>query len=112
MSIKLPDKTQARIPDANLARYEVLVDNETTTITFWSFQPGDQTGWHRHDMAYVTYQMSEGRIRSEFADGSVQEFDYTPGAARYVPAVIEHNATNVGDCELRVLEIEYKQPHG
>lgn len=109
MSTKLPDKTRARIPDANLAWYEVLVDNETTTVTFRCIQPGDQTGWHRHDTDYITYQMSEGRIRPEFADGSVQEFDHTTGAARYIPAVIGHNATNVGDCQLRVPEIEYKR---
>lgn len=109
MSTKLLEKTRDRIPGAALARYELLVDNETTRITFWTFRPGEQTGWHRHEFDYVTYQMSEGRIRSEFADGSVQEFDYTPGVARYIPAVVEHNATNVGDCDLRVLEIEYKR---
>ena len=43
------------------------------------------------------------------ADGSTREVDYTPGVARAVSAPVEHNAINVGDVDIVVMEIEYKK---
>ena len=49
MSEHLNRKTAEELPDATLAAFTLLRDNELTRITQWVFQPGDQTGWHRHD---------------------------------------------------------------
>ncbi|MBO6784369.1 MAG: hypothetical protein JJ899_14025 [Alphaproteobacteria bacterium] len=44
----------------------------------------------------------------EFADGSERTVEYNPGTAVLIKAPIEHNAVNVGDVDIRVMEIEYK----
>jgi quercetin dioxygenase-like cupin family protein len=109
MSVKLEEKTAAALGDAPRAEYRVLHDDDKTCITQWRFRPGDQTGWHRHEWDYVTVQQSGGRLRLEGADGTERFIDYQEGRAISFSAPIEHNATNVGDVEVRVLEIEYKR---
>ena len=108
MSLKLVDKTAEIASDKKVAQFELVLDNERTRITQWTIAPGEQTGWHLHDYDYVTIQQSTGRLHLDFADGSVKEIDYVPGTSQMYKAPIEHNATNVGDVDIRVLEIEYK----
>ena len=110
MSKALKAKTTALGPEAVLAEFETLIDDERTRITRWRIAPGAQTGWHRHEWDYVTIQQSGGRLALEDADGHVRHIDYVEGQARSFTAPIEHNATNISDVEVRVIEIEYKQP--
>jgi len=109
MSLKLPEKTKAEACDREIAHYELVLDNPSTTITRFKFRPGQQTGWHRHEHNYLTVQLSEGKLKAINADGSEVFVNYKPGTTRYLKAVIEHNAINVGDCDLEVLEIEFKK---
>ena len=108
MSRKLAEKTADLVPEVPIARSEVLIDNDTTRITHWTIRPGEQTGWHRHEWDYATYQMSEGRLHSIDVDGNELVIDYQPGVSMAVTAPLEHNASNIGDVDLVALEIEYK----
>lgn len=108
MSTHLTDKTKAQIPEAALADHTLLFEDERTRITQWRFAPGDQTGWHAHEWDYVTVQQSGGRLRLDGADGTESFVDYSSGRTMSWTAPIEHNATNVSDNVVRVLEIEYK----
>ena len=109
MSLKLVEKTAEIAADKTVARFETLVDDDRTRITRWVIAPGEQTGWHRHEFDYVTIQQSTGILHLKYADGSEKTVDYVPGTARMNPAPVEHNATNIGDVDIRVLEIEYKR---
>lgn len=109
MSVSLSEKTAALGDDALLAESETLIDDDKTRITRWRIAPGAQTGWHRHEWDYVTIQQSGGRLKLELAGGGEMFIDYEDGHARAFSAPIEHNATNVSDVEVRVLEIEYKR---
>lgn len=108
MSTKLTEKTAAEAADRDVGHFEILVDDDKTRVTQWHIKPGQQTGWHLHDFDYLTIQQSEGRLHLDHADGSQREIDYVPGKAVMINAPVEHNATNVGDVDIRVLEIEYK----
>lgn len=108
MSTKLLDRTAREAADRNVGHYEILIDNDLTRITQWTIRPGEQTGWHRHEHDYVTIQQSEGTLHMDFADGTSRDIVYVPGTTVLIPAPVEHNATNAGDCDIRVLEIEYK----
>ncbi len=108
MSTHLTEKTKAQIPEAALARHTLLFDDARTRITQWVFAPGDQTGWHRHEWDYVTVQQSGGRLRLEGKGGTESFVYYRDGRTMSWTAPIEHNATNVSDDVVRVLEIEYK----
>ena len=108
MSKKLEAKTVQEESDTRLGTETVLLDNDITRITEWVFRPGEQTGWHLHNWDYVTIQQSGGCLKIVAADGSARMVDYTPDVANYRQAPIEHNARNVSDEIVKVLEIEYK----
>ena len=108
MSEHLVRKTVEDLPDVNLAKYQILLDNEHTRITTWAFAPGDQTGWHKHTFDYVTVQQSAGVLLLQGSDGSETHVDYEKGRTVSWTGQIEHNAINISDVEVRLLEIEYK----
>lgn len=108
MSKHLTEKTETELGGERFAHHELLFEDGRTRITQWTFAPGDRTGWHRHEWDYVTVQQSAGALLLEGADGSAKRVDYVPGRTLAWTAPIEHNATNVSDVEVRVLEIEYK----
>ncbi|MBS27550.1 MAG: cupin [Alphaproteobacteria bacterium] len=108
MSTKLMEKTAVEAADREIGSFTTLVDDEKTRITHWVIKPGQQTGWHLHDYDYVTIQQSKGRLHLDYADGSTRDVDYVPGTSSSIKAPVEHNATNVSDVDIVVLEIEYK----
>lgn len=108
MSEHLTAKTDTDLPGATLARHTLLLDDDRTRITQWVFAPGDQTGWHEHKWDYVTVQQSGGALLLQGADGSEQRVDYEDGRTMSWTAPIKHNAVNISDVEVRVLEIELK----
>ena len=108
MSKALKARTAKLGPDVVLAQFETLLDDDLTRITRWRIPPGAQTGWHRHEWDYVTIQQSSGTLVLENADEDVRRIDYVEGQARSYAAPVEHNATNISDVVVRVIEIEYK----
>jgi quercetin dioxygenase-like cupin family protein len=112
VSLNLVEKTEEIAADRKVARFDTLVDDQRTRITQWLIRPGEQTGWHLHDYDYVTIQQSTGVLHLKYADGSEKTIDYRPGTSNLNRAPVEHNATNIGDVDIRVLEIEYKRGGG
>ena len=90
------------------AERTILFEDKKTRITLWRLAPGSETGWHRHTCDYVTLQQSSGKLKLETRNGGTKVINYQDGCAGSYSAPIEHNATNVGDVEIRVTEIEYK----
>ena len=90
------------------AEFIVLFEDQKTKITSWRFDPGDETGWHHHNYDYVTIQKSRGRLKLEREDGEVKFITYHEDKTDSYKAPIKHNATNVSNEEVRVIEIEYK----
>lgn len=90
------------------AEFIVLFEDLKTKITSWRFDPGDETGWHHHNYDYVTIQKSSGRLKLESEDGEVKFITYHEDKTDSYKAPIKHNATNVSNEEVRVIEIEYK----
>jgi beta-alanine degradation protein BauB len=107
MSVQLKDTNQDH--DYVAAEFTVLFEDDKTKITSWRFDPGTETGWHRHAFDYVTIQKSGGRLKLENDEGEVRFVDYIMDHAAAYTAPIKHNATNVSDEEVRVIEIEYKK---
>ena len=111
MSQQLKEKNVAEIPEDKLSHYEVLLDNETTKITFHRIQPGEQSGWHKHGDNYVGYHIEASKLRYQRADGSIGDTISQVGKATFyeVGDGFEHNVTNVSDTVGVALEIEYKK---
>jgi quercetin dioxygenase-like cupin family protein len=107
MSVQLKETNQDH--DYEPAEFTILFEDDKTKITSWRFDPGTETGWHHHTFDYVTIQKSGGRLKLESDDGAVRFVDYVMDRAAAYTAPIKHNATNVSDEEVRVIEIEYKK---
>lgn len=108
MSEHLRRLSKENMGQPNLAHYQILLENSYTRITQWIFAPGEQTGWHKHKYNYVTIQQSDGGLLLQGSDGTEKWINYQAGRTVAWRAPIEHNAVNISDVTVKVLEIEYK----
>lgn len=86
----------------------VLVDNDRVRVVHWTVPPMGETGWHRHELDYLSVQLTNGRLRIDAASGEAVFVDLTEGATIYVAAPQEHNIVNVGPTTIVTVDIELK----
>ena len=43
-----------------MAKSKVLIENDKTIVTEWSFDVGDSTGLHTHEYNYIVVPMLDG----------------------------------------------------
>jgi quercetin dioxygenase-like cupin family protein len=85
----------------------VQVENERLRVTEWRFQPGAETGYHRHDMDYVVVPITSGTLLLETPEGDVRS-PLIVGKSYARLAGVEHNVINDNDHEFVFIEIELK----
>jgi quercetin dioxygenase-like cupin family protein len=85
----------------------LLQQNERVIITEWRFQPGAETGWHRHGYDYVVVCLTAGTLLAETANGNVPT-ELRAGQAYARPVGVEHNIVNASPHEFAFVEIELK----
>jgi len=85
----------------------VLVDDARCRVTRWDFEPGADTGWHTHGLAYVVVPMSDCSFLIEDADGQ-RRIEVPLGGVYTRPAGAEHNVINGGGEPMSFIEIEMK----
>jgi quercetin dioxygenase-like cupin family protein len=88
---------------AGTAKSHVLVENPQVRVTSWSFEPGDTTGWHRHEYSYVVVPVTGGRFA---LDGASTEMNQIPGSAYARPAGVEHEVRSDDGQVVVFVEIE------
>lgn len=89
------------------ARPTVLIDNERVVVTRWQFEPGDNTGWHRHAHDYVIVPLMDGRLKLVTKEGeSLAEMK--AGAPYFRAEGIEHDVVNASAGDYAFIEIELK----
>jgi beta-alanine degradation protein BauB len=86
----------------------VQVDDEHVRVVHWDFNPGAETGWHRHGFVYVVVPVTDGRLLIELPDGATTEAALKAGQAYTRPAGVEHNVVNAGPAPLSFVETEVK----
>jgi quercetin dioxygenase-like cupin family protein len=86
----------------------VQVDDAHTRVTRWDFDPGAETGWHRHGMAYVVVPVTDGTLLLEMPGGVTTTAELKAGVAYGRLAGVEHNVVNGGTAPLSFVEIEMK----
>ncbi len=87
--------------------FSVQLDNDRTIVREWRFAPGSETGWHIHAHDFIVVPKTKGTLLLQNADGESSK-DIKSGCSYFRKAGIEHNAINVGDNEIVLLEIELK----
>jgi quercetin dioxygenase-like cupin family protein len=102
-------------PDQDSAHHVEFVDQtELARVIKYVIKPGEKTGWHFHDLDFLTIQLSEGTLTNYIAkdnDDIVnaigRETHFKPGTAVTHKAPLLHNAVNTGACDVIAYEVEF-----
>jgi beta-alanine degradation protein BauB len=89
------------------AKATVFVDNERVIVTEYRFQPGQNTGWHRHGHDYVVVPLVDGKVKLETNDGT-SFAEMKKGVPYFRKEGVEHDVINANDSEYAFIEIELK----
>lgn len=81
-------------------------DDGHVRVTRWDFNPGAETGFHRHGFLYVVVPVTDGTLLIELADGSTSTADLKAGVSYSRPAGVAHNVINGGSAFLSFVETE------
>jgi quercetin dioxygenase-like cupin family protein len=90
------------------AEASVIVDAERVRVTSWTFQPGQATGMHRHELDYVVVPVSGGSFTVTGPDGARSELSQEAGQAYARQAGVEHDVANAGPRTAVFVEVELK----
>jgi len=91
-----------------MAKSKIMIDNEKTRVTRWSFKPGEETGQHIHEYDYVVVPMEDGELKIINKDGSVSISELTRGVSYFREKGVNHNVINNNDFLYSFIEIEIK----
>ena len=84
----------------------VLIENERVRVTRWDFpQPGDCTGWHRHEHDYVVVPLFDGDLRIDTGAETVTS-SLTTGGSYFGNAGVADDVCNGNDVACIVIEVE------
>ena len=89
------------------AVFSVQVDNDRTLVREWCFPPGSETGWHVHAHDFIVVPQTKGGLLLQTATGENTR-ELKPGCSYFRKSGTEHNAINMGEDEIVLLEIELK----
>ena len=90
------------------AKTNIQIDNERIRVTEYSFNKGDETGFHTHQWDYVVVPKTSGQLL--IIDDRQVETTATlfKGEPYYRKAGISHNVINNGTEKLVFIELEIK----
>ena len=94
------------------AKANIQIDNERIRVTEYSFNKGDETGFHIHQWDYVVIPQTSGKLL--LIDDHKVETTATllKGEPYYRKAGISHNVINNGKEKLVFIELEIKGRSG
>ncbi len=90
------------------ASAELLIDDDRVRVTRFDFEPGAETGWHRHGMDYVITTLSDCKMMLEEPGGETREVFVPAGTVYRRDEGVEHNVINGGDNPMSFVETELK----
>ena len=77
-----------------MAKANVMIDNDKTRVTEWSFEVGDETGQHVHEYDYVVVPMSDGELKIINHDGEIAISKLQKGNSYFRQKGVNHNVLN------------------
>lgn len=83
------------------------IDNPRVIVTEWRFEPGAETGWHRHEHDYVVCPMVDGVLLLETPEGELRA-ELRKGQTYARSAGVEHNVVNDGAEVMIFIEVEIR----
>ncbi len=89
------------------AKATTFIDNDRVIVTEWRFQPGANTGWHRHAHDYVVVPLMDGKVKVVTKDGE-SSAEMKKGVPYFRPAGVEHDVISTNDGEYAFIEVELR----
>ena len=86
----------------------ILADDERCRVTRWDFEPGADTGWHRHGLSYLVMATTDCSFLIE-EDGGERRVEVPSGTVYTRDAGVEHNVVNGGPAPMSFVEVEFKR---
>jgi quercetin dioxygenase-like cupin family protein len=86
----------------------LLLDDDRVRVTRFDFQPGAETGWHRHAHDYVITAITDCPMRLEEPGGGTLQVRVPAGTAYRRAEGVEHNVINDGTAPMSFVEVELK----
>ena len=75
----------------------IMIDNERTRVTLWTFKPGEETGQHIHEFDYVVVPLKDGQLKIINDDNSTILSDLKKGISYFRNKGVSHNVINNND---------------
>ena len=91
-----------------MAKSNLMIDNQKTRVTKWSFEIGDETGQHIHEYDYVIVPLLDGELKIIDKDGSITLSKLSKGVSYFKNKGVNHNVVNNNDFPYSFVEIEFK----
>jgi quercetin dioxygenase-like cupin family protein len=88
-----------------LARSQVQINEGGARVTLWTFEVGQHTGTHRHEVPYVVIPVTSGRMGVRVGD-DLSHVEITAGASYFRDAGAEHDVFNAGSAPFAFVEVE------
>lgn len=85
-----------------------LIDDNRVRVTRFDFEPGAETGWHRHELDYVITALTDCKMLLEEPGGESREVLIPAGTVYRRDEGVEHNVINDGDAPMSFVETELK----
>ena len=89
------------------AKPTVQLETDRVIVTEWRFDPGAETGWHRHAYDYIVVPQTTGRLLIQ-SDAGENTAELVSGVSYARPLGVEHNVINDNDHEFVFVEVELK----
>lgn len=83
----------------------IQVEKQALRVTRFDFEPGSETGWHRHSADYVVVPLKGGILTVEDSKGS-SRYPIETGMSYAREAGVEHNIANDTDEVISFVEVE------
>ena len=99
----MASKFTAREPAATT----LICEDGRARVTRYDFNPGAETGWHVHHLAYVVVPLTDCEFLIEAKAGETR-VSQKAGTAYSREKGVEHNVVNGGDRPMSFVEIELK----
>ena len=90
------------------AKANIQIDNERIRVTEYSFNKGDETGFHTHQWDYVVIPQTNGKLLLVDNDKGEKTATLVKGEPYYREAGVSHNVINDGKEKLVFIEVEIK----
>ena len=80
-----------------MSKSEIMIDNNVTRVTKWSFLPGEDTGQHVHHYDYVVVPILDGKLKIIDKKGTETISELKKGVSYFREKGVNHNVINFND---------------